>query len=85
MHELSVILEIISVVETYAEENRLAGKIETLVLRIGDRSSVLPKYIEAIYPTVVRNTILSNARLEIETAPGKDFFIKEIAVTDEPE
>ncbi|MDR2156733.1 MAG: hydrogenase maturation nickel metallochaperone HypA [Clostridiales Family XIII bacterium] len=84
MHELSVIAEIVNIVEKFSEEHRLEGRIETLVLQIGERSSVLPAYIEAIYPVAVNNTILANTRLEIETLPGKEFFIREI-VMEEPD
>jgi hydrogenase nickel incorporation protein HypA/HybF len=31
---------------------------------------MIPKYIEAVYPAAVNNTILENTKLEIETLPG---------------
>jgi hydrogenase nickel incorporation protein HypA/HybF len=81
MHELGVIAEVVNVVEMFAAEHRV-GRIETLVLQIGERSSIIPAYIEAVYPVAVSDTILRDAKLEIEILPGKEFFIKEIAVVD---
>jgi hydrogenase nickel incorporation protein HypA/HybF len=69
MHELGVVVEIVNTVEKFAEENRV-GRIETLVLRIGELSSMIPKYIEAVYPAAVNNTILEDTKLEIEILPG---------------
>jgi hydrogenase nickel incorporation protein HypA/HybF len=70
MHELGVVIEVVSTVEKFVEENHFDGKIETLVLQIGELSSMIPKYIEAIYPVAVDNTILENTKLEIEVLPG---------------
>ena len=84
MHELSVVLEIIKSVEKYAETNEV-GRIEKLVLEIGELSSVVPRYIESVYPAAVKDTILKDAELAIEILPadarckacGKVFNVRE--------
>jgi hydrogenase nickel incorporation protein HypA/HybF len=70
MHELGAVVEVVNTVEKFVAENRVEGRIETLVLQIGELSSLIPKYIEAIYPAAVNNTILADAKLEIEILPG---------------
>ena len=69
MHELSVVLEIVKIVEKYAETNDV-GRIEKLVLQIGEMSSVIPNYVVAVYPEAVKGTVLNDAALEIETLPA---------------
>ncbi|QNO16621.1 hydrogenase maturation nickel metallochaperone HypA [Alkalicella caledoniensis] len=69
MHELGVVMEVVKNVEQIAKDNKLT-KIHTLVLQIGELSSMIPRYIEACYPAAVDGTILENTKLEIEVLPG---------------
>lgn len=69
MHELGVVFEIIKTVENFAKINQLK-KIDTLVLQIGELSSMIPRYIEACYPAAVEGTVLQDTKLEIEVLPG---------------
>lgn len=69
MHELGVLIEVIKTVEDFANNNRLT-KIDTLVLQIGELSSMIPKYIEACYPAAVDCTLLQDTKLKIEILPG---------------
>lgn len=69
MHELGVVIDIIKTVESFAVENQLT-KIETLVLQIGELSSMIPRYIEACYPAAVDGTMLQDTALKIEIIPG---------------
>lgn len=69
MHELSLMLGVIKTVERIAKEQNV-GKISTLVLQIGEISSVIPRYIEQCYPAAVEGTLLKGARLKIEIVPG---------------
>lgn len=69
MHELGIVIEIVKTVEGVAKENGVSN-IHTLVLQIGELSSVIPKYIEACYPAAVHGTILQNTKLDIEIMPG---------------
>jgi hydrogenase nickel incorporation protein HypA/HybF len=72
MHELGVIIEVAKTVESFARENQLK-KIDTLVLQIGELSSMIPKYIEDCYPAAVDGTILQETKLKIEILPGNGF------------
>lgn len=69
MHELGVVIEVVKVVEKFAVENQVQ-KIDTLVLQIGELSSMIPKYIKAVYPAAVDGTMLEDTKLEIEILPG---------------
>jgi len=69
MHELGVIFEIVKKVEGIAAKNNLT-KIDTLVLQIGELSSMIPKYIEACYPAAVDGTMMQYTKLKIEILPG---------------
>ncbi len=69
MHELSVVFDIIKTVEDFAERNGVT-KIDTLVLQIGELSSMIPKYIEACYPAAVDGTLMQDTKLKIEILPG---------------
>ena len=69
MHELGIIAEVVRIVENLAREQQLKT-VETLVLQIGELSSVVPYYVEQCYPAAVYGTMLENTRLEIEVLPG---------------
>lgn len=69
MHELGVIIEVVKTVENFVKQNGLT-KIDTLVLQIGELSSMIPKYIEACYPAAVDGTMLQETKLKIEILPG---------------
>ncbi|WP_346936055.1 hydrogenase maturation nickel metallochaperone HypA [Clostridium sp.] len=69
MHELGVVIEVVKTVEIFAEKNGLT-KIDTIVLQIGELSSMIPKYIESCYPAAVDGTRLQDTKLKIEILPG---------------
>ncbi|WP_139902664.1 hydrogenase maturation nickel metallochaperone HypA [Clostridium thermarum] len=69
MHELGVVIEVIKTVENFAKVNGIT-KIDTLVLQIGELSSMIPRYIEACYPAAVEGTMLQETKLQIEILPG---------------
>lgn len=69
MHELGVLLEVIKTVENFAVKNGLT-KIDTLVIQIGELSSMIPRYIEACYPAAVDGTLLQETKLKIDILPG---------------
>ncbi|MBS4536539.1 hydrogenase maturation nickel metallochaperone HypA [Clostridium sp. D2Q-14] len=68
MHELGVIIEVVKKVESFAKKNRIV-EIDTLVLQIGELSSMVPKYVEACYPAAVDGTLLQDTKLKIEILP----------------
>jgi hydrogenase nickel incorporation protein HypA/HybF len=69
LHELGILIDVIHKVEKIAIENKLT-KIDTLVLQIGELSSMIPRYIEACYPAAVDGTLLQETKLKIEILPG---------------
>ncbi|SCG82500.1 putative hydrogenase nickel incorporation protein hypA [Proteiniborus sp. DW1] len=69
MHELGVVIKVVKTVENFAHKNGVS-KIDTLVLQIGELSSVIPKYVEDCYPAAVDGTMLQNTKLRIEIIPG---------------
>lgn len=84
MHELGILYHIVKQVEDVAKENNLT-EIETLVLQVGQWSSVIPKYLENCYPAASDGSILENTELKIEIMPpigrcvpcGKVFNLEE--------
>jgi len=69
MHELGVIINVVKTVENFAARNGVS-KIDTLVLQIGELSSMIPRYIEACYPAAVDGTIMEDTKLQIEILPA---------------
>jgi len=69
MHEIGVLFEVVKSVERLAKENDVE-KIETLVLQIGELSSMIPKYMKTLYPAAIEGTILQGSKLEIEILPA---------------
>ncbi|MBL4933253.1 hydrogenase maturation nickel metallochaperone HypA [Clostridium paridis] len=69
MHEIGVMMEVVKTVENFAKKNSIT-KIETLVLQIGELSSMIPRYIEACFPAAVDGTLLQDTKLKIEVLPG---------------
>ncbi len=69
MHEVGVVMQVIETVEEYAREHDVE-RIESLVLQIGELSSMIPKYIEAVYPAAADGTMLEHTTLKIEILPA---------------
>ncbi len=69
MHELGIVIEVIKQVEEIARLNNLS-KIDTLVLQVGELSSIVPHYIEDLYPIAVEESFLRDTMLRIETISG---------------
>ncbi|MDC7235319.1 MAG: hydrogenase maturation nickel metallochaperone HypA [Spirochaetales bacterium] len=69
MHELGVVIDIVKKVENIARANSLTT-IDTLVLQIGELSSMIPRYVESCYPAAVDGTMLEATNLRIEILPA---------------
>lgn len=69
MHELGVVIEVVKTVENVVAQNNLS-EVDTIVLQIGELSSMIPRYIESCFPAAVDGTILENTKLEIEVIPA---------------
>ncbi|HNW86825.1 MAG TPA: hydrogenase maturation nickel metallochaperone HypA [Candidatus Limiplasma sp.] len=69
MHELGIVAEIVRIVEDLAHRQALT-QIDTLVLQIGELSSVVPYYVEQCYPAASFGTMLEKTKLAIEILPA---------------
>ena len=69
MHELGIVIQIVRQLELYMSEHDIRH-IDTVVLEIGELSSVYPKYIEDVYPIAVEKTRLKDTKLQIDINPG---------------
>lgn len=69
MHEIGVVIEVIKKVERFANLNAVT-EVDTLVLQIGELSSMIPRYVEACFPAAIQGTILEKAELRIEVIPA---------------
>ncbi len=70
MHELSILVETIRIVEEMAEEQHL-DSIKAIVLQIGELSPVVPKFLEDYMPYVTEGKPqFKDTVLEIEMLPG---------------
>jgi len=70
MHELGVVFEVIKTVDNFSKRNNLS-KVDTIVLQIGQLSSMIPKYIESCYPAAVDGTEFIDTKLQIEIIPAE--------------
>ncbi|MCX7789636.1 MAG: hydrogenase maturation nickel metallochaperone HypA [Chloroflexaceae bacterium] len=68
MHELSIALSLVEIVE---EAARRAGaeRVVAVHLRLGAMSGVVQEALEFCFPLAAQNTLVEGARLEIETVP----------------
>ena len=69
MHEIGVVRSMVKTVTDFARQNDIR-EIAEIVLDIGELSLVIPKYVEDIYPAVVKDTWLQDTRLVIHSIPG---------------
>lgn len=69
MHELGIVYEVIKVVETFAEANKLV-EVSKIVLEIGQLSQAVPRFIKECYPAAVDGTRFENTDLEIILVPA---------------
>lgn len=69
MHELGVVLEVLKTVEGIMEENNLE-RVETIVLQIGELSSMVPRYVEDCFPAAADGTPFERTALRIEVLPA---------------
>lgn len=69
MHELSIMMEVVRQVEAIAKENQLE-KVEKIILQIGEIASVIPRFVEEVFPAAADKTMLEDTLLEIEMIPA---------------
>lgn len=70
MHELSILMEVVRIVEEQAKQNNI-DSVKCIVLQVGELSTVVPLFMEEYFPNVVDgNPMFTDTVLEIETIPG---------------
>ena len=70
MHELSILIEALRIVEETAKQQNI-DSVKGVVLQVGELSSVVPKFLEDYFPIVIENKpIFNDAVLKIEMLPG---------------
>ena len=69
MHEIGIVRQILRTVESFAEKNGVED-IREVVVDCGELSLVIPKYLEELYPVVVKDSILKDSKLVINIVPG---------------
>lgn len=69
MHELSICYEVVRTLDDIVKKNGLT-EVESIILEVGELSSMIPKYIEDCFPAAVDGTMFENTKLEIELVPG---------------
>lgn len=69
MHEIGIVRSMCKTVLDYAKENNVQS-ITEIVCNIGELSLVVPKYIEELYPVVIKDTPLQDTKLVINIIPG---------------
>lgn len=70
MHEITLLVQLVQMVEREAKANNLAQKIDSIVVQVGQLSEIVPKYLKDYYPNVTDGTLLSGSTLEVETIIG---------------
>ncbi|MGH4039135.1 MAG: hydrogenase maturation nickel metallochaperone HypA [Sphaerochaeta sp.] len=69
MHELTILVELVDMVENAMSENHI-DKIDTVVVQIGQLSSIVPRYMKEYYPNACSGSKLEGSKLKIEMIPG---------------
>lgn len=69
MHEITVLVGLIDMVEKVAIQNSI-DEIDTVVIQIGQMSSIVPRYMMEYFPNAAEGTILENSKLKIEIIPA---------------
>ncbi len=69
MHELSIAMQIVEVVEAHLEADH--QKVEEIEIEIGKLSGIVKEALEFAAEVAFENTALENARLQITEKEGK--------------
>lgn len=69
MHELGIMYHIVEQVLHVVAEHNLT-QVKSIVLQVGELSSVIPRYLQACFPAAVDGTLLAQTTLDIEILPA---------------
>jgi len=70
LHELSIMNSILDIVIEHAEKNS-AKKVNTVNLKIGELSDIIPEWAQKYFDMLTKDTIADNAVLKITKVPVK--------------
>ncbi len=69
MHEASIALSIIKAVEQQLAGGKIAGRVETVSVRVGRLTAVVPDNLKFLYGVLAEDTPLAGSSLEITMVP----------------
>ncbi len=69
MHELGLVFEMARVIEESLQGEEVT-EVDTVVMEIGEVSSVVPHYFESCFPAVHDRPLFHNAKLEMDIIPA---------------
>jgi hydrogenase nickel incorporation protein HypA/HybF len=69
MHELTLLVGLVDMVEKEMKDNNIE-EIDTIVVQIGQLSSIVPRYMIEYYPNATENSLLKGSKIKIEMIPG---------------
>jgi len=70
MHEITLLVQLVKMVEQEAKANALVHKVDSIVVQVGQLSEIVPKYLKDYYPNVTDGTLLHGSKLIVENIPG---------------
>lgn len=78
MHELGILRQMVKQVCVIAKQNGVSV-VKYITLQVGETSGCVASYFQKLYPLAVdRIPLVRDAKLIIETVPGRGLHIKEI-------
>ena len=69
MHELGILIAMVHTVEDVIQEEG-PGKVEKIVIEVGELSGVVPRYLEECWPAARYKTSMEETELVVEIIPG---------------
>lgn len=75
MHEMSIAEGILQIVEDTARRER-AQCVKTVVIEIGQLSTVVPEALSFCFDAVTRGTVAEGAQLELLRVPGAGYCLR---------
>ncbi len=67
MHELGIVFEIVKRVQQFAAEQELPlSSVATVVVEVGEASTIVPRYLAECWPAATDGTELSSCTLDVD-------------------
>jgi Zn finger protein HypA/HybF involved in hydrogenase expression len=79
MHELSIAVSIVELVEEELKEGEHRGSpVQEILVEIGSDSGVVVEALEFVWPEVVKGSLLEGAELKIKRSKGKELRVRSV-------